>query len=124
MIKKLKKKVWGISTVILLVYITTLILNPTAWTALLPIIIPSGLLTVGIPVYAITKNMKNSLEKTENSSTTIIEEQPINNEKEKAAEKEVVNAQTKINQSYINLESQYEPTKQEKNKIKSKGTMV
>lgn len=60
---KLKRKIWIISTVILTVYIACLIANPTIWTALLPVIIPSAILTVGIPGYAITKHIKYTLEK-------------------------------------------------------------
>lgn len=64
-IKKLKRKVWIISTIILISYITALILKPTALTALLPIIIPTALLTVGIPTYAIIRNSKDTLKNLE-----------------------------------------------------------
>lgn len=60
---KLKKKIWTISFIVLLVYVTALILKPTIWTALMPIIIPASILTAGIPAYAIIKNTKDKLEK-------------------------------------------------------------
>ena len=68
--KKLKKKIWIIATVILTIYSALLIANPTIWTALLPIIIPSGILTIGIPTYAIVKNSKDMLEKTSEKQIT------------------------------------------------------
>lgn len=68
--KKLKKKIWIISSVILLTYIAAIILNPTAWIALLPIIIPAGILTIGLPAYSIIRNTKETLEKTTNKQET------------------------------------------------------
>ena len=62
-IKKLKRKIWIISTIVLIVYIYLLIVNPTIWSILLPIIIASSSLTIGIPVYNnfIKKNDKENM---------------------------------------------------------------
>lgn len=79
----------------------TLILNPTALTALLPIIIPSGLLTIGIPTYAIIKNTKNSLEKNPTKKiTTINQQSEPNTTKKEIADKKINNYKTQDNQIY------------------------
>lgn len=114
---KLKRKIWTISTFILLTYITLLIIKPTVWTALIPIIIPSAGLTIGIPTYAIIKNTKNNLEKTEQQ--TIYKQETKNIGNKHTLKKDT----TKTQEIYMNLENTNLETKQEKVKVKTKGTI-
>lgn len=119
--KKLKKKIWIISAVILIAYITAVILNPTALIALLPIIIPSFGLTVGIPIYSITKYVKDSMEKETNTPViTAKEKNTQNNQNIKQKEKTVTN---KINNNALNTHYESEVNQEEKVKIKTKGTI-
>jgi len=117
---KLKRKIWLISTVVLAVYSICLIINPTVWTALLPVIIPTTILTVGIPAYAVTKHMKSMLEtETLNYSNTQSKIENTNKKENIITKNEDINK--KINN---HLELQYEPiiNKEGKQKVKTKGT--
>lgn len=118
---KLKKKIWIISSITLVAYIFLLATNPTAWLTLLPIIIPTGILTVGIPAYAIMKHTQESLENLSNQSSdfeknnTNINEQSI---KKITTDKPII----QINEF---SEPQYErEVNKEKKKIKTKGTIL
>lgn len=117
--KRLKKKIWIISTIILLVYVTILILNPTILTALLPIIIPTFVLTVGLPGYAIFKYVKEILEEKSYSKTIKDDTQSI--EQKQKLEKKVIES----SEEHIFLETDYEPNiyQEDKPKIKTKGTI-
>lgn len=117
--KRLKKKIWIISTIILLVYVTILILNPTILTALLPIIIPTFVLTVGLPSYAIFKYVKEISEEKAYSKTVKDDSQSI--EQKHELEKKVIES----SEEHIFLETDYEPNiyQEDKPKIKTKGTI-
>ena len=71
-IKHLKRKVLGISTFIFLFYLALLIANPSIWSALIPIIIPSGGLTIGLVIYDVFK-YKNDKEKKKRLTNEYIE---------------------------------------------------
>lgn len=108
MIKKLKRKVWCISTLILGVYIAALIANPSIWMALLPIIIPTTTLTIGIPTYTIIKNNKHQIKETSNKEIS------INNRNN-----ENITTEKNIEPVYTDIADNYQ-TNIEKNKIKQK----
>ena len=110
MIKKLKRKVWLISTLILGVYITALIANPSIWTVLLPVIIPTTTLTIGIPTYTVIKHNKQLVKETSNNETII----NTNNETNKN-----INTEKTIKPMHIDITDNYQ-TNIEKNKIKQK----
>lgn len=120
---KLKRKIWIISTIILSAYIIALISNPTVWTALLPVIIPSAILTIGIPGYAITKHIKYMLEK-ETLKLSKSEDKIESLQNTKQTEKKVTNNITENKKIDVVLEPQYEQTtiKKDKPKVKTKGT--
>ena len=131
-IKKLKKKVWIISTIILITYITALILKPTIITALLPIIIPTTFLTVGIPTYAIIRNSKDTLKKLEedkpqkiikrNTKTTSKTKQTTDLIDDIANDKNLTSETKK--KMLETLKTEYEQNNQtEKNNQKTKGTI-
>lgn len=118
--RKIKKKIWIISIILLVIYIITLVINPSVWISLLPIIIPTGILTVGIPSYAIIRNTKEEIEQIVEIHTKQIQECNTN-QNTKAIEK------TATNNNQINaiLKPQYEQeqNQEEKPKIKTKGTI-
>lgn len=131
-IKKLKRKVWIISTIILITYITALILKPTIITALLPIIIPTALLTLGIPTYAIIRNSKDTLKKLEedkpqkiikqNTKTTSKTKQTTDLIDDIVNDKKLTSETKK--QMLETLKIEYEQNNQtEKNNQKTKGTI-
>ena len=107
--KKLKKKVWMTSALVLGVYITALIINPTIWTILLPIIIPTGLLTVGIPTYAVINRTHESLKKTVNK------QEPVTS----ITQKNTISKSKNIEPEYTITSDNYQP-EIEKNKVKQK----
>ena len=131
-IKKLKIKVWIISTIILITYIIALVLKPTIITALLPIIIPTALLTIGIPTYAIIKNSKDTLKYlAEDKPQKIIKQNTKTNTKTKQNTDlidDIVNdknltSETK-KQMLETLKAEYEQDNKEKiNYQKTKGTI-
>ena len=110
---KLKRKLWRISLLMLLTYITVLILNPSSLITLLPIIIPAGIITITIPAYTIIKNKKEPIKKEVNK---------LDNKKENQNNVKKTNSNNLINTNQIN--TTIEPqNKQEKPKIKTKGTI-
>lgn len=115
--KKLKKKIWVISTIILSVYIGALIIKPTIWLALIPIIIPTTLLTTGIPTYAIIKNKKENIK----NSYTKVETNNKINEETKSINKTIADKPT-TNIEINKLEEPHIETNIEKVKVKTKGT--
>ena len=113
--KKLKKKIWIISSIILTAYIGTLIIYPSSWLSLLPIIIPTSVLTIGIPTYSIIKCKKSKIEKTVEKPETKIK---VNEFKTNQNIKQ-------INKNYqLNPISEFrqEEKIEDKPKIKTKGT--
>lgn len=117
--KKLKKKIWIISTTILLVYIAALIAKPTIVNALLPIIIPTTILTTGIPSYAVIKNLTETLE--EKNKTLIKNNTNTNNQNQLEKEK-TISQKTLNNEEQIFYETNYQQPQQDKPKVKTKGT--
>lgn len=117
--KKLKRKIWFISSIVLVSYTVALILNPTSVMTLLPIIIPAGVLTFGLPAYAIIKNTKDSIEKIPTKTSVLNED---NNAIKTKNKKEKFNNE---NNEQLNIisEIQIEQNKSDKPKIKSKGTI-
>lgn len=124
--KKLKKKIWITATAILLTYTTILILNPTIWVAILPIIIPTGILTVGLPTYAIIKSVKDSLEQKNKKQDILTQEKNIETAKNIRIKEEITtNNIIKENNATMQLETQYkqDTNVENKPKIKTKGTI-
>ena len=115
-IKKLKRKVWFISTSILLIYVALLITNPSTWTGLIPIIIPASGLTVGIPVYSSLRH--NSLKKEMKDKTKEYINNVINNQTIKKNET-VSDYQQEV---IIGVDNDIN-IKSDKPKIKTKGTI-
>lgn len=119
--RKIKKKIWIISIILLVIYIITLVINPSAWISLLPIIIPTGILTVGIPSYAIIRNTKKEIEQIVEIHTKQTQECNTN-QNTKAIEKKATDKH-QIRISNL-IEPQYKiEEKREKNKVKTKGTI-
>ena len=120
--KKLKRKIWIISATILLVYTIALISNPTIITALLPIIIPAAILTVGIPSYAVIKHLTEILEEQNKIPTKTNYDINSNNQNQIKQEK---NISPKVihNEEQIIYETDYQQSQQDKPKVKTKGTI-
>ena len=117
--KKLKKKIWVISLVVLVTYVVALILNPTALTALLPIIISASILMVGLPAYAIIKSIKENFQ-TETEINNVTEMDNI----EPVLEKEKTYDDSNIKENDIIIQETYEPSYQkDRVKVKTKGTI-
>lgn len=113
--KRLKKKIWVISTIILLAYLVTLAFNLYAWATLLPFIIPTSILTLGIPIYDIIKHVNaNSINDVNNIT---IEECPNIDEK-------VANEGDLLKEDYIlPQDNDINLYLDDKPKIKTKGTI-
>lgn len=118
-IKKLKRKIWIISAIILISYITALVLKPTALTTLLPIIIPTTLLTIGIPTYAIIKSLTEILEEKNKTPTKINND--TNNQNKLEKEKNISQKTLSIKKKQL-YETDYQQPQQDKPKVKTKGT--
>lgn len=120
--KKLKKKIWIISATILLIYTIALISNPTIITALLPIIIPTAILTVGIPSYAVIKHLTEMLEKQNKILTKTNHDINSNSENQIKQEK---NISPKIihNEEQIIYKTNHQQSQPDKPKVKTKGTI-
>ena len=120
--KKLKRKIWIFSTSIFLAYITIFTLNPTIWISILPIIIPTGILTVGLPAYAIIKNVKNSLEQKNKEQIVATEELNTENDQNIKIKEKPMNNNIEI---HLEQETQFEQNsnQKEKPKMKTKGTI-
>lgn len=117
---KLRKKIWRTSSIVLLAYTIILIAKPTIWLALLPIIIPTSILTLAPIAYSITKLIKNTLEDTTSNNIIDNTNEEKNSYQEKTNQKEI----RKNNQITTNQIISYEETTiKEKNKVKTKGTI-
>jgi len=107
---KLRKKVLRMSLIILGLYIVAVVINHSALVTLLPIIIPTSILTISIPIYTIIKSTKGSLDSLEFKP-------PVSEDKTKEV---VLDKQEKKN--YVLVAEYSEEIKKEKNKVKTKGT--
>lgn len=117
--RKLKRNIWVTASLILGTYITILVINPSIWLLLLPVIIPSSFLTIGIPAFSIKKLLKGKKIELEKGIN-------INNLKNDTIE----NVDVKTNATSLNninlyhqVESSYELNNYDTPKIKKKGTI-
>ena len=117
--KKIRNKLWMLSSVLVVMYVSAIIINPTAWVALLPVIIPATSLTVGIPVYAIIRNTKEGLENL--SSKTLVSEEKVIISKDDPT-KNKLNEEILVEEQVVFYKDINE-TIIEKNKVKTKGTI-
>lgn len=120
--KKLKRKIWTTSTALFIIYITILILNPTIWISILPIIIPTGMITVGLPTY----NIKNSLKQKNKEQKISTKKLNIETNQNMEIEKKIITNDIEREKfNHIELETQYEQNinQEEKPKVKTKGTI-
>ena len=113
MVKKLKRKIWFISTIISIVYSGALLLKPFLWTSFLPILIPAVSLTVGIPIYSIHK--KRNLEEMDNNQKEV--NIPLESKQNKVSD-----SSTHTYGYFFSKEEDISPIK-DKPKIKTKGTI-
>ena len=115
--RKIKNRIWLFSLVLLLCSILAVINSPIVWVKLLPIIIPTFGLTVGVPAYSIFRYVKDGTKKLE-VQAQISNEYLDEHLKEKSQN-------VSINNSSKNYDITYEgcETTQEKNKVKTKGTI-
>lgn len=120
--KKLKNRIWIISSISLSACSIVLLMTSAHWVTLLPIIIPAGIFTIGIPAYDIVKTTK------ENSNylykqPAVLKEKDIYSRKELRSN-EMVIKQTNNMELDENLYPQYElEITQDNNKVKTKGTI-
>lgn len=124
--KKLKRKIWTTSTALFLIYITILILNPTIWISILPIIIPTGMITVGLPTYNIIKNTRDYLEQKNKEQKISTKKLNIETNQNMEIEKKIITNDIEREKfNHIELETQYEQNinQEEKPKVKTKGTI-
>lgn len=124
--KKLKRKIWTTSTALFLIYITILILNPTIWISILPIIIPTGMITVGLPTYNIIKNTRDYLEQKNKEQKISTKKLNIETYQNMEIEKKIITNDIEREKfNHIELETQYEQNinQEEKPKVKTKGTI-
>jgi len=122
---RLKGKILITLLVILVLYSGVLLIAPNSWLVLLPIIIPAGILTVGIPGYIIIKTFKDTLEN--ESDKYDLKETKKTNQLLNSKEKTITNKQTNNMQVNVFSEPEYEymsETVQERNKVKTKGTII
>ena len=120
---KKKKKIWSTSLSLFAIYLTILIVNPNIWLILLPIIIPTGALTIGIPGYAIIKNSKDSLEKKAKEQELSLKEDKENNCEIEKTKVNTIKTENNEIENILDIQNEKIEIKQEKPKIKTKGTI-
>ena len=85
--RKLKRKIWVLSLVTTMISIGIMMYIPTLYFQVLPILIPSSIITVIMPTYFLEPNKSTNKEsKTKNTNNTI-SENSIKIKKEKQIEK-------------------------------------
>lgn len=108
---KLKRKIWLISSIILLSYIVALVINPTTIMALLPIVVITGGLTIVIPAYAIVKNINNEINQKNNQCIKEIETNQYEKNKSFEAINENISNKDYETNNYIEYNDQLDKPK-------------
>ena len=115
--RKIKNRIWLFSLFLLTCSLIGVITSPAVLIEMLPIMIPTSALTLGIPIYDISKYMRRS------NKCMEIEPKTSNNDLDRDFEETDdcidINSYSK---DYDSVDECYRTT-QEKNKVKTIGTM-
>lgn len=121
-ISKLARKIWLTSFMILITFTMIAILNFNIIVTLLPIIIPSGILTLGLPPYLAIKQVGKDISKKTQIAEKMNREKEIKFNQNKRGIKEKIESIKKENFYDESQEIELENTLQ-KRKVIKKGTM-
>lgn len=85
--RKLKRKIWVLSLATTMISIGTMMYIPTLYFQVLPILIPSSIITVIMPTYFLEPNKSTNKENETKNTNNTISENSIKIKKEKQIEK-------------------------------------
>lgn len=114
--RKIKNRVWLFSLIMLMCSLIAVISSHTIWIKMLPIIVPTSTLTLGITIYNISKYIKIN-----NKSLEIEPKTSGNNLDNDCLQKDDYTSIDSYSKIYV--EDEYYEATQERNKIKTKGTI-